>query len=291
MIDFFTPLNTEPILVIVFTGIFGLVVGSFLNVVIYRWPLMQKRAEETYCAEEVLHIQSPVSNEPFNLVLPRSHCPHCKHQITALENIPVFSYLWQGGKCTACRQPISWRYPIIEIISALFAATVAWHFGLSWQLLATLLLTWALLAASVIDIDHQLLPDDITLPFLWIGLFCNLFDLYTNLTDSVIGAMAGYLILWSVYWAFKLLTGKEGMGYGDFKLLALLGAWMGWQALPAIILISSVVGAVVGITLILLKKQNKGTPIPFGPYLAGAGWINLLWGDEILRFYFEYFSV
>jgi len=294
MIEFFAPLTSEPTLVIVFTGIFGLIVGSFLNVVIYRLPLMQTRIEKTYCIEtyctELLENQDTTSKEPFNLVLPRSHCPHCKHQITAWENIPVFSYLWQGGKCTSCRQPISWRYPLIEIISALFAAAVAWRFGLNWQLLAALFLTWALLAASLIDFDHQILPDDIMLPFLWLGILCNLFDLYTNITDSVVGAMVGYLILWSVFWIFKLLTGKEGMGYGDFKLLALLGAWMGWQALPAIILLSSVVGAIIGILLILFKKQQRGQPMPFGPYLAGAGWINLLWGNEILRFYFDYFG-
>jgi len=294
MIEFFSPLTNEPSLVIVFASLFGLIVGSFLNVVIYRLPLMQIRAEKAYCIEtycaELQKNQDTTSNEPFNLVLPRSHCPHCKHQITAWENIPVFSYLWQGGKCTGCRQPISWRYPLIEIISALLAGIVAWRFGLSWQLLAALFLTWALLAASLIDFDHQILPDDIMLPFLWLGILCNLFDLYTNITDSIIGAMMGYLILWSVFWIFKLLTGKEGMGYGDFKLLALLGAWMGWQALPAIILLSSVVGAILGITLILFKKQQRGQPMPFGPYLAGAGWINLLWGNEILRFYFDYFS-
>jgi leader peptidase (prepilin peptidase)/N-methyltransferase len=294
MIDFFLPLTTEPTLIIVFASIFGLVIGSFLNVVIYRLPLMQLHSEKTYCLEtyctELLKNQETTSSEPFNLAIPRSHCPHCKHQITAWENIPVFSYLWQGGKCTHCQQSISWRYPLIEILSALFAAVVAWKLGLSWQLLAALFLTWALLIASVIDIDHQILPDDIVLPFLWLGLSCNLFDLYTTITDSVIGAIAGYLILWTVFWIFKLITGKEGMGYGDFKLLALLGAWMGWQALPAIILLSSLVGAIVGITLILLKKHERGQPIPFGPYLAGAGWINLLWSDDILKIYFDYFS-
>ncbi len=283
LLDF---LANEPTAVIVVAGLFGLIIGSFLNVVIYRLPVMMERGWRAECTA----LLSPDSIEektiePFNLVVPRSRCPHCGHYITALENIPVLSYLWQRGQCTACQKHISIRYPLIEIASALLAMLTAWQMGYGLPLLGILILTWALLAASMIDIDHHLLPDHITLPFLWLGILFNLFGTYTTLQDSVIGAMAGYLILWSVYWLFKLLMKKEGMGYGDFKMLALLGAWMGWQLLPVIILMSSLVGATIGLIGIILLGRDKNIPIPFGPYLAGAGWITLLWGHDIVHAY------
>lgn len=263
-------------------GILGLIVGSFLNVVIHRLPIMLQREWAQQCAE--LNGQPIESAEIFNLSVPRSRCPHCGHLITALENIPVISYIFLLGKCRGCHQKISLRYPLIEIISAFLAVIVAWHFGFGWQLGAALIFTWALLAAGMIDLDHFLLPDNITLPLLWLGLLCNLFHLYTDISSAVIGAMVGYMSLWSVYWLFKLLTGKEGMGYGDFKMTAMLGAWMGWQWLLQIVLIASLLGSIIGIALILFKRQNKDIPIPFGPYLAFAGWINLLWGDVIKQF-------
>ena len=277
-------LTTDLLTTSIIAGMFGLVVGSFLNVVIYRLPLMMERQARAECAEWLGQLPPDHDqSSPFDLVHPRSHCPQCKHQLTVLENIPLLSYLWQRGRCTACHQPISIRYPLTEVLSAIFAILTAWHFGFGWPLLGALLLTWALLAASIIDIDHQLLPDSITLQFLWVGIFCNLFHFYTDLPSSVIGAIAGYLSLWTIYWLFKLLTGKEGMGYGDFKLLALLGAWMGWQYLLTTVLLSSLVGAVVGIGLILVHGYDKNHPLPFGPYLAAAGWLNFLWGPSITQ--------
>lgn len=279
-------LAAEPTAVIIVAGLFGLIIGSFLNVVIYRLPVMMEREWRTECTR-LLHPDSTEEKiaEPFNLVVPRSRCPHCGHYITALENIPVLSYLWQRGRCTDCGKAISIRYPLIEIASATLAMLTAWQMGYGLPLVGVLILTWALLAASLIDVDHHLLPDQITLPLLWLGLLCNLFGIYTNLYDSVIGAMAGYLILWSVYWLFKLLMKKEGMGFGDFKLLALLGAWMGWQFLPVIILMSSLVGATIGLIGIILLGRDKNIPIPFGPYLAGAGWITFLWGHDLIHAY------
>jgi len=280
-------LAAEPTALLIFVGILGLIVGSFLNVVIYRLPIMMEQEWRHQCTQ-LLNGSAPSPPETFNLFWPRSHCPHCQHQITALENIPLLSYLWRLGRCSACHQPISIRYPLVEAVSALLAIIAAWQLGFGLPLLVALALTWALLAASLIDFQHQLLPDSITLPFLWFGLLCNYFGLYTDLESSVIGAMAGYMILWSVYWLFKLVTGKEGMGYGDFKLLAMLGAFLGWQALPAIILMSSLVGAVVGVTLILLRRMDKEVPIPFGPYLAAAGWLSLLWGDSQIYGYLRW---
>ncbi|MCK5521507.1 MAG: prepilin peptidase [Thiomargarita sp.] len=277
-------LATEPKMMLFIAGFLGLIVGSFLNVVIYRLPIMMEREWRKQCAE-LLNVSVQTPSETLNLNQPRSHCPHCGHQIKVLENIPILSYIWQWGKCTACHHKISPRYPIIEATSAILAMITTWHFGLEWSLIGALVLTWALLAASMIDFDHQLLPDNITLPLLWLGILCNLFGLYTDIESSIIGAMAGYLILWTLYWLFKIVTGKEGMGYGDFKLLAMLGAWMGWQALPLIILMSSIVGAIVGITLVLMRLQDKSVPIPFGPYLAAAGWINLLWGSALTHAY------
>ena len=268
------------------TGLLGLMVGSFLNVVIHRLPLMMQREWRAQCLAFLEQTDEADDNaEPFNLAQPRSRCPHCGHAISALENIPVASYLWLRGKCAGCGAAISARYPLVEIATALLSMAVVWHFGFSWQSAGGLLLTWCLLALTLIDVDHQLLPDDITLPLLWAGLGTNLFGLYSPPVDAIIGAMAGYLSLWAIYWLFKLTTGKEGMGYGDFKLLAALGAWLGWQALPLVILLSSAVGAVIGLGLILLRGHGRQIPIPFGPYLAIAGWITLLWGREITDSY------
>jgi len=266
--------------------ILGLLVGSFLNVVIHRLPIMMQRDWRAQAREFLELPAEPVST--FNLVLPHSHCPHCDHQIRAWENIPLVSWLALRGKCSSCRAPISARYPLVELLCGLLSAYVAWHFGFSWQAGAMLLLTWGLLAMSMIDVDHQLLPDSIVLPLLWLGLIVNSFGLFASLPDALWGAVAGYLSLWSVYWMFKLVTGKEGMGYGDFKLLAMLGAWGGWQVLPLTILLSSVVGAVLGTIMLRLQKAESGTAIPFGPYLAIAGWIALLWGDRITATYLQF---
>ena len=262
----------------------GLVVGSFLNVVIYRLPLMMEARWRRDCCE-LLEVEPGREDPPLNLATPNSHCPHCKAAIRPWQNIPVVSYLLLGGKCANCGAAISLRYPTIELVTGLMTMALAWYFGVSWALLGAMLFTWALIALTLIDVDHQLLPDDITLPLLWLGLLFNLGGTYVSLQDAVIGAMAGYLLLWSVYWLFRLLTGKEGMGFGDFKLLAALGAWLGWQALPLIILLSSLVGAVVGVALMVIKRRGREIPIPFGPYLAMAGWIALLWGDAIMARY------
>ena len=264
-------------------GLIGLVVGSFLNVLIHRLPIMMERDWAAQCAE--LKNEAPPTFEPLSLARPRSRCPRCGHQIAALENIPVISWLLLRGRCKACAAPISLRYPLIEALTGLLFALAAWHFGFTAAGLGALVLIAALLALTAIDFDTQLLPDDITLPLLWIGLALNAFNVYTDLKSAVIGAMAGYLSLWSVYWLFKLFTGKEGMGYGDFKLLAALGAWLGWQMLPLTILLSSLVGAVVGLSLIAFARQGRNVPIPFGPYLAAAGLIALVWGKPLTRAY------
>ncbi|MGZ8189649.1 MAG: prepilin peptidase [Methylococcaceae bacterium] len=269
-------------------GVIGLLVGSFLNVVIYRLPIMMQRAWRKECTE-YLQLNPEFSDEneeeAFNLVLPLSRCPSCKTAIKPYQNIPVISYVFLKGKCAACSNPISLRYPIIEAFTAVTSVIVAWHFGYSPQAAFALLLTWSLIAMSFIDIDHYLLPDSINLPLLWLGLFLSLFGLFTDTHSSIIGAIAGYLALWAVFHLFKLATGKEGMGYGDFKLLALFGAWLGWQYLPVIVLLSSLVGAIIGIAMIILVKRDRNIPIPFGPYLAVAGWIALLWGENINQFY------
>jgi len=261
--------------------IIGLVVGSFLNVVIYRLPLMMNREWRQQCSE-LLELEPP-QQERFNLAFPGSHCPACKHPIGALENIPLLSYILQRGKCRHCATPIALRYPLIELITGIMSAMVVWQLGLGWQGIFALFFTWTLIALTVIDLDHQLLPDSLTLPLLWLGLLLSLSSLYVDAHASIIGAAVGYLLLWSVYWIFKLVTGKEGMGYGDFKLLAALGAWMGWTSLPLIVLLSSVVGATVGISLILFRGRDRQLPIPFGPYLAAAGWIALMWGNNIMQ--------
>jgi len=276
---------TEPgnLISTIILGVLGLLIGSFLNVVIYRLPKMMQRESDNYVAHESgKELPHP---ERYNLILPRSACPHCGHQITALENIPVISYLVIDGKCTSCKAPISKRYPIIEAITGALSAFMIWHFGSGLAGLGAMVFVWFLVAMTFIDADTQLLPDDLTLPLLWGGLLLNIFSTFTSLESAVIGAAAGYLSLWAVYWLFKLATGKEGMGYGDFKLLAALGAWMGWSMLPLIILLSSAVGAIIGISMIALGKLGKGKPIPFGPYLAIAGLIALIWGKVLTSQY------
>ncbi|MFC0668188.1 prepilin peptidase [Azotobacter chroococcum] len=268
-------------------GLLGLVVGSFLNVVIHRLPKMMLRDWQAQ-AREVLELPGEAPGEPFNLLLPHSHCPHCGHEIRPWENIPLLGWLALRGRCSACKAPIGARYPLVELACGLLSAYIAWHYGFGWQAGAMLLLGWGLLVMSLIDYDHQLLPDSLVLPLLWLGLILNNFGLFVSLEDALWGAVAGYLSLWSVYWLFKLLTGKEGMGYGDFKLLAMLGAWGGWQILPLTILLSSLVGAVLGIVILRLRKAESGTPIPFGPFLALAGWITLLWGERITGSYLQF---
>jgi leader peptidase (prepilin peptidase)/N-methyltransferase len=263
-------------------GLFGLLIGSFLNVVIYRVPKMMQRESDNYVASES-GLPLPHADQ-FNLMLPRSCCPQCGHQITALENIPLLSYLVLRAKCSACKAPIPIRYPVVELITGALFTLLVWHFGSGWTGLATLFFACSLIAMTFIDADTQLLPDDLTLPLLWVGLLVNLNGTFVPLRDAVIGAAAGYLVLWAIYWLFKLATGKEGMGYGDFKLLAALGAWLGWTMLPTIVLLSSLVGAVVGISLIVFTQHGRDKPIPFGPYLAAAGMIALLYGAPISRF-------
>ena len=268
----------------------GLLVGSFLNVVIYRLPVMMETRWRRDCCE-LLEVEQEKQDAPLNLATPNSHCPHCKTPIKPWQNIPVISYLLLGGKCGHCATPISPRYPIIELVTGLMTLALAAFFEFSPALLGAVLLTWALISLTMIDVDHQLLPDDITLPLIWLGLLFNLQSTYVSLNDAVIGAMAGYLILWTIYQTFKLLTGKEGMGYGDFKLLAALGAWLGWQMLPEIILLSSLVGAISGIALMVIKRRGKEIPIPFGPYLAVAGWLALLLGDGTYGSVFAHFGI
>ena len=278
-------LAANPPVLLTFTALLGLTIGSFLNVVIHRLPRMMEREWRNQCTE-ILEGAPPPDRQPaFNLVVPRSRCPNCEHQITALENIPVLSYLVLKGRCSECKWRIPLRYPAIEILCGLLSVIVVWQFGLTVQAGGALLLTWALIALSFIDFDTQYLPDAITLPFLWLGLAFNVAGIFTSTQASVIGAIAGYLTLWSVYHVFRLITGKEGMGYGDFKLLALFGAWLGWSALPLVVLLSSVVGAVIGIGLIAARGHDKNIPIPFGPYLAIAGWIAMLWGNQLMDAY------
>lgn len=262
---------------------FGMLIGSFLNVVIHRIPKMMQRESDNYVAHES---GKPLPHaDRYNLMVPRSACPHCGHQISALENIPVVSYLALRGKCIDCKAPISIRYPIVELLTGTLSAFLIWHFGSGLAGIATLVFAYLLIAMTFIDADTQLLPDDLTFPLLWCGLLINLSGTFVPLAEAVIGAVAGYLSLWSIYWLFKLATGKEGMGYGDFKLLAALGAWLGWKMLPVIVLLSSMVGAVVGIALIILAKRGRDIPIPFGPYLAAAGIIALLYGKSLSQTY------
>lgn len=275
--------ESHPATFVALIFLLGLILGSFLNVVIHRIPLMMERQWHTQCAE--LQGKSPPDQERFDLLIPRSRCPSCGHKIRAWENIPLLSYLLLRARCSGCSAPISSRYPLVELLTGILSAFVAWRFGVGWETLAALVLSYALIALTFIDFDHQLLPDTITLPFLWLGLALSLFGIFTDVRASLIGAIAGYLSLWLVYHLFRVLTQKEGMGYGDFKLLALLGAWLGWKMLPAIILFSSVVGTVLGTLWLSLSSRDRGTPLPFGPYLAAAGWLALMWGQDINRLY------
>ena len=264
-------------------ALFGLAIGSFLNVVIHRLPRMMERDWAAQCAD--LRGEPPAASEAYSLLRPRSHCPHCNRPVGAFENIPVLSFLFLRGRCRGCSQPISWRYPIVEALTGLLFGVVAWLLGPTLAAAGAMGFVAAMVALTFIDFDTQLLPDDITLPLLWAGLLLNISGTYTDLTSSVVGAVAGYLSLWTVYWLFKLATGKEGMGYGDFKLLAAIGAWLGWKMLPLTILLSSLVGALVGIALIVLAKRGRNVPIPFGPYLATAGIIALFWGKPLTQAY------
>ncbi|MFK7702910.1 prepilin peptidase [Pseudomonas caspiana] len=284
LVDF---LASSPLAFVLSALILGLLVGSFLNVLVYRLPIMMERDWQAQ-SREMLKLPAEPASETFNLILPHSRCPHCAHQIRPWENLPVISYLFLGGKCSSCKAPISKRYPLVELTCGLLSGYVAWYFGFGWAAAAMLVLSWGLLAMSLIDADHQLLPDDLVLPLLWMGLIVNSFGVFTTLGDALWGAVAGYLVLWSVYWLFKLITGKEGMGHGDFKLLAMLGAWGGWQILPLTILLSSLVGAVLGLIMLRLRNAETSTPIPFGPYLAIAGWIALLWGGQITDSYLQF---
>jgi len=271
---------------IVSAVLLGMIVGSFLNVVVFRLPKMLLRDWQIQ-AREVLELPAAPPEATFNLLLPRSRCPHCGHAIGAFENIPLLSYLLLRGKCSRCKTPISLRYPLVELSCGLISALVVWHLGFSLQASMMLLLSWGLLAMSLIDADHQLLPDVLVLPLLWLGLLVNSQGLFVPLADALWGAAAGYLSLWSIYWLFKLISGKEGMGYGDFKLLAMLGAWGGWQVLPITLLLSSLSGAVLGILWLRLRGKDSNTTLPFGPYLALAGWIALLFGEKITAFYLQ----
>ena len=275
---------------------FALMIGSFLNVVIYRLPIMMQREWHEQCKELQ---EAPAPDLPdgrFNLIVPRSRCPSCGKEIKAWQNIPILSYLLLGAKCANCQASISIRYPLIEMFTAATAAVCAWHFGFGWEALMAIGLSCVLVAISLIDVDTLLIPDSIVLPLLWVGLAMSLFHplagaetLFVAPRDAIIGALAGYLILWSVYQLFKLVTGKEGMGYGDFKLLAALGAWLGWQMLHIIILLSAVVGTIIGIAMIVFRGRDRQLPIPFGPYLAAAGWITMLYGEELWNSYLDKF--
>jgi len=294
--EIFDLLSASPGFLLTVCIILGLLVGSFLNVIVYRLPIMLQRDWRAQCCD-YLEIENPTPDnnessakfEVFNLQKPDSHCPLCNHKIRAWENVPVLSYLFLGGKCSSCKTKISIRYPAVELVSGVLSGLVAIYFGATWLTLALLFFTWSLIALTLIDFDHQLLPDNITLPLIWLGLLVNTLDLGFGVTlrDAVIGAIAGYLVLWAFYWAFKLATDKEGMGYGDFKLLSALGAWMGWQSLLPTIILSSLVGAVIGIGMIVLRGRNKSAPMPFGPFLAGAGFIMIIWGPQLSAFYMD----
>lgn len=281
----------NPVLLISLTTLIGLMVGSFLNVVIYRLPVMMKSAWRRECHDylQLDYLEDQSLN--INLLLPGSHCPTCKASVKAYHNIPLVSYILLGGKCAHCKTTISLRYPFVELLTGICSALVAWRFGYSNACLFALILTWSLLVLSFIDYDEQLLPDSINLPVMWLGLFLSLFDVFTDSHASIIGCIAGYLSLWSVYQLFKLVTGKEGMGFGDFKLLALLGAWLGWVYLPLIVVLSSFMGALFGVGLILMTQRDALKPMPFGPFLAIAGWIALLWGDAINNLYLNLLGI
>jgi len=282
--ELFELFNVSPSLFIVVLFVIGVVVGSFLNVVVYRLPIIMQN-QWIASSREILDL--PAEDKPiFNLIAPNSTCPKCGHKIKPLENIPIISYLVLGGRCSACKTKISVIYPMVELATGLITALIAWYFGVSYLTCALVVLSWSLIAMSLIDIKHQILPDNIVLPMLWLGLIINQFNIFTDLSSALIGAIAGYMSLWLVYWVFKLITGKDGIGYGDFKMLAMFGAWGGWQLLPLIILLSSVVGAILGIIILKSRKLDcETTTIPFGPYLAIAGLIALIWGDRIIYSY------
>ena len=282
-IDVFT---LSPGAFIACTLVLGLLVGSFINVLAWRLPKMLEQDWQTQ-ARELLGLPAPAKGPVYNLMLPRSHCPHCQHPLRVRENIPLLSYLVLRGKCSQCKTVISPRYPLTELTCAVLSGVVAWHFGLSPQAGWMLLLTWGLLGICLIDLKHQIVPDVLVLPLLWLGLLLNTFETFTSLTQAVWGSALGYLSLWSIFWLFKLLTGKDGMGYGDFKLLALFGAWGGMAILPLTIVLSSLLGAMVGLVLLALRRAQTSTPIPFAPYLAIAGWIALLWGGQMADFYWQ----
>jgi len=302
-------LAASPAVFIAVSVVLGLMVGSFLNVVIYRVPLMLERQWREQCAEGSAAADSHASGagapaappggipERFNLIVPRSACPSCRAPISAWHNIPLLSWLWLRGRCASCGAPISARYPLVEALTGVLSGLIAWNFGYGWPAAAALLLTWFLIALTFIDIDHQLLPDSLTLPLLWLGLFLSLWSAQAggssvpvDTRSSLIGAMAGYVSLWSVYHLFRLLTAKEGMGYGDFKLFAALGAWLGWQMLLPIILIAAGTGAVVGLAMIIIRRHDRSAPIPFGPFLAGAGWLILMFGRPLIGAYLGLFN-
>lgn len=278
-------LQTSQLLAVGSTFVFSLLIGSFLNVVILRLPVMMQREWDAYLQSESGNSETTEAQEPFNLMTPASRCGECGHQIRWFENIPVISWLLLHGRCSGCGTGISFRYPFVELLTGVGSAWLAWHFGFTLEAGLLVLLTWALITLTFIDLDHQLLPDSITLPLVWMGLLINTQGIFTSLESAVIGAAAGYLVLWSVYWLFKLLTGKEGMGYGDFKLLAAIGAWGGFQILPLVTLLSSVVGVVLAFALIAFRRHQAQNPLPFGPYLAIAGWIAMVWGDSIISAY------
>jgi len=278
-------LQNYPNMFVLTAGLVGLVVGSFLNVVIYRLPVMMENEWRRECESFLESEETAEATASFNLMVPRSRCPNCNHPIAAYENIPVLSYVILGGKCSACKNQISARYPVVEFACGLISVAVALHFGFSAAGVSALILSWALVVLALIDFDTQLLPDSITLPLLWTGIVVNYNETFVTLEESILGAIFGYLSLWMVFWGFKLATGKDGMGYGDFKLLAVLGAWLGWHILPLVIVLSSVVGAAIGISMMVFASHDKAKPIPFGPYLAISGWIAMLWGDEIMQRY------
>ncbi|MDX2426955.1 MAG: A24 family peptidase [Cycloclasticus sp.] len=264
-------------------AILGLIVGSFLNVVVYRLPIMLQRSWRNDCLNFLEQENS--TPETFNLSTPRSRCPSCQHPISAIDNIPILSYLFLKGRCRNCLSPISIRYPVVEFVTSVLSIMIAVQFGVTFQAGVALIFTWLLICLTLIDFDTQLLPDSITLPLLWFALFISLFNIFVDPTTAIIGALAGYLSLWSVFWLFKLATGKEGMGYGDFKLLAAIGALLGWQMLPLVVMLSAFAGAVIGLTMMVCKGLDKNSPIPYGPYLSVAAFIALLWGDKINSMY------
>ena len=287
--SFIELLQESPAFFISFCSVLGLIAGSFLNVVIHRLPRMLEREWREQCAQ--LDGEIPASTWPegpvYNLMTPRSSCPDCGHGISALENIPLISYMALRGRCSRCHAFISIRYPIVEGLTGFLSGFIAWHFGYGAAAFTALIFTWAMVALTCIDLDTQLLPDDITIPLIWGGLLVNLDAVFTDIHSAVLGTVAGYLALWCVYWGYRLVTHREGMGYGDFKLLAAIGSWLGWQMLPLVILFSSIVGAVIGVGQMLSKKRGRHVPIPFGPYLAGGGLLAMFWGSEINRAYLE----